>query len=202
MSLFEPLNAEQTAQLFAQYFPQGKAWNAKNIPSKNLYKLLKGCASEDVNFRNKLNEQLDQYSIFTTTEYLEEYETMLGIPDDCFTNQEDVPTRRNQIIAKMLAYGTQTAQNIIDLVAILGFEITITNGFGDAFPVTFPWAFMGSSVEGSNTIIVTFLNIPAQNTFPVPFPWAFGGFSYINRVECFIIKLIPSTDNVIFKTEV
>lgn len=199
MSIFVDLSKDQITQIFGQYFMAGKALIAKNLPDTKFYKFLKGMATEDISLRNKFNEQLDEYNIFNTIEFIEEYETMLGIPDDCFTNDGDIETRQRQIIAKMLAYGTQTAQDLIDVVAILGFEIRVSNGTANSgFPVKFPWLFFGDASEAANTVVITFINVDEPIGFPIKFPWVFSGTGYVSRVKCFITKLIPSTDKIVF----
>lgn len=200
MNIYNNLSTDQLARITAKYMQSGKAYLAKNIPSKKLYKLIKGLSNEIGNVRNKLNEQINQYDIYQTSEFIEEFETMLGIPDECFSNQETLEIRQNQIVAKMIADGIENRQDLIDVIAILGYVITITNAHEvSTFPVTFPWRFFGNESQSSKTLVITFPDNEAPNLFPAKFPWVFGGESYLVRVECFIRTLISSTNVVVFE---
>jgi hypothetical protein len=198
--LFPILTQDETAEIAAKYLPLGKAWFAKDIKTTNFYKFLKGGAQEFNNIRAKLNEVICEFNANVTTEYIEEWETAVGIPDGCFNTTVSIEQRRRQVVAKLKAIGVQTAQDLIDVIAELGVEINVETGFGlSAFPVTFPWPFYGNENTSSNTIIITYLNIIENNTFPVDFPWIFGGSSYITAISCFILTLVPATDVVYFK---
>lgn len=199
-NLFQTLTDEQQGEVLAQYMPVGKSMIAKDIKTTNLYKLLQSSSLEFGRITSKLNEMICQYDVTVTTEYIEEYEQMLGIPDNCFTNTETIERRRQQIEAKLRAIGTQTCQDLIDVIAILGVTIECETGFQcGIFPADFPWCFSGGSFEASHLLYITFVGFNDSNLFPVDFPWFFSGSSYIERIKCFIESLVPANVRVVFR---
>lgn len=202
-NLFEILTADQQARLLAKYLPSGKALIAKDNISSNLYKFIKSQAQEFSLISTKLNETLCEYDAQKTTKYIEEYERMLGIPEaGCFETSVSIERRRNQIYAKLLAIGTQTCDDLVEVIAALGITIKCETGFKcGVFPVSFPWCFFGNTLQATHTLRITFIGFSDTNLFPVSFPWFFNGESYIENVKCFIETLIPANVKVFYAFE-
>ena len=181
----------------ASYIINGRAVESKIIKESVFFNLLKGMSVEFNRIRTCLNEQLFEYSICSTIDFLREYEIMLGIPDKCFTNSETDDVRRQQIQAKFLAEGVQTAQDLIDVIALLGFVIQVENStIAPTFLMSFPHIWQANKI-----IIITFFGITTRDTFPVDFPWFFRGSDYVGRVQCFIRQLVPVSTKLIFEFE-
>jgi hypothetical protein len=199
-NLFQILTADQQARLLAKYLPSGKALIAKDNKNTNLYKFIKSQAYEFSLISDKLNDTICEYDAQNTTKYIEEYERMLGIPEaGCFKTSVSIDRRRNQIYAKILAIGTQTCDDLVEVIAALGITIKCETGSElGVFPVSFPWRFFGSTFEAAHTLNITFIDFSDVNTFPVSFPWFFSGESYINDVKCFIKTLIPANCRVFY----
>lgn len=190
-SFFKILGENETGKISAKYLPQGKAWGAKNVITSNLFKYLNSIGSESNYYRSYLNDISTQFDINITTNFLEEWETLLGIPDDCFSIDVDITTRRNQCLAKIKARGVQTSQDLVDIIQILGYESTITTRY--AVDPTDP-----NPNISSYELLITFLDTETSTIFPVTFPWFFGQSGYLLNVECFIKKIIPATCTVSF----
>lgn len=199
-NLFQILTADQQARLLAKYLPSGKALIAKDNISTNLYKFIKSQAYEFSLISDKLNETLCEYDAQNTTKYIEEYERMLGIPEaGCFKTSVSIERRRNQIYAKLLAIGTQTCEDLVEVIAALGITVKCETGFEcGVFPVSFPWCFFGTTLAAAHTLNIKFIDFTDANLFPVSFPWFFSGESYINDVKCFIETLIPANCRVFY----
>lgn len=188
--IFNILGSNDGGKIFAKYLPRGIAWNNKNNVNSNLFKLLNSLTLEDNILRDVLNTIFTQFDVNETIDFIEEWEKQLGIPDDCFDTNVSIEQRRNQCVAKIKARGVQTANDLIDIIGILGYSATLTTRF-DIDPSVDP------SI-GSYELIITFLDTTISTIFPVTYPWFFGENGYLLNIECFIKKLIPSTCTVSF----
>lgn len=198
MSIVKTRTVDEDAVLSAKYFPQGKATVNIFNPLSKMYGMIKGYSAEFNNFDNLLNVLFDDFNIYSTENSIDLWEGAVGIPDDCFTNTVSLEARRNQVIAKIKADGVQTAQDFVDIAAILGYEIEVLSSSDTSvFPVSFPWLFLGDINTARNTIVIKFLNAQDPTVFPVPFPWLFGQ-SDITGVQCFLEKLAPAHVQVVY----
>ena len=129
MSLFKNHTQDEYAQVLADWLPDGKVWEGKNIENSNIRKLLEVFAEEFRRLELKMNEIIDGYDINTSIKFLEEWETMLGIPDDCFSVEGKPDTeRQNQILLKIFMDGLSTRQDYIDFADLLGYTVEVSNG--------------------------------------------------------------------------
>jgi uncharacterized protein YmfQ (DUF2313 family) len=62
----------------------------------------------------------------STTNFIDEWDAALGLPDPCLGENPTLEQKRAQIVARLIAPGGQSAQFYIDYAAALGFEIAIT----------------------------------------------------------------------------
>ena len=135
-----------------------------------------------------------------TVSFLDEWESAVGIPDDCFTGQGTNDERRRDILTKLASLGIQTAQDFEDLAEIFGVDVIVLGGAesGSVFPLIFPViVFFNSAKEARFTIIVTFI-LEAANEFPLTFPIQFGS-DEIAILECLFTKLKPANCDIIFQ---
>lgn len=191
-------NSDEEAILSAKYFPQGKGLvNLYNTES-NLFKFIKGLSFEFTRITDLLNVLLKEFDIYSTENLIEEWENTVGIPDDCFSRNETLERRRLQVIAKIKADGVQSAEDLEEIISLLGFTAIVKAGADvHVWPVSFPWFFIGNTTESRFTIVVNFINATENTLFPVPFPWPFGGAT-VQTVQCFVQKLVPSNCKVVF----
>lgn len=190
---------DESARTSSNYLPRGKALLRKTNPSSNLYKLLRGLSAEFNRFEELLSEIKREHNIFTTVEFIDEWESAVGIPDSCFTKGSDLRTRRLNVQAKIQANGTQTAEDLERIIESFGFEVRVRSGsFYSIFPINFPWQFFGSEREARNTLVIDLLNSDQANLFPVDFPWSFTGAAS-DELRCFVQELVPSTSEVVFR---
>ena len=145
-------NAEH--RLLVKSYPVGRAWTDKSNTDTDLGKLILALSKEffySTIFIDYIAKELD---INQTTDLIERWETSVGIPDDCFTGQEDLTTRRLNVLQKLTDFGgVQTKQEFIDLALLYGFSISISSvGSGFVFPLIFPINFtplMRKTVTGA-----------------------------------------------------
>ena len=172
---------ERHTQALADYLPNGRMFEAKNVKDSNFRQLLRGIAGELFNAQGYIITFGQEYFPDLTTLFIAEWEQALGIPDDCFlgpNNPDGITGRRRDILVKLAALGVQTLADFENLASVFGVDVEIQPGDegGFFFPASFPMAFISSSVDSRYIIIVKFLNVsPLQDL-----------------VECLFENLIPS----------
>lgn len=196
--LFERRDLEQYTDSLAAYLPGGLLFAAKSIQDSNFRKLLRGMAGELFRANGYLITYSNEILPDQTVKFIEEWESALGIPDDCFTGTGTLTERRRDILVKLAALGVQTAQDFIDLGATFGVTVQVRSGIVNGlFPMTFPIILFDTPKQARFTIIVTF-TVQAANQFPLVFPIVFGS-QEIAILECLFTRLKPANCNIIFE---
>lgn len=109
----------------AALLPRGAAW-AKQRGSM-LLSLLESLAVEAARVDEHGGDLLVEMIPDTTLEMLADWERVAGLPDDCVTDEtRTIETRRAALLTKLRSLGGQSRQYFIDLAAVFGFTITIT----------------------------------------------------------------------------
>lgn len=190
-------NTEQANSL-ADYLPNGPVFEAKKVPETNLRRLLEGMAILLQDAEQKINLVSDQYDIRTTTEFIEEWEGFVGIPDDCFIVADTLEERRANVLLKLTAMGVQTEAEFEALGDLLGINIdVIPGGVHGIFPMTFPIMFFDSPKEARFTLIVDY-EIAGNYSFPYIFPLLFDTQA-VTALKCIFGKLKPANVQLIFR---
>lgn len=152
---YKPISNDDQARLFGQCMPQGLAWNNKGDRDSNFYKLLKALATEVNALEEKIYELVTQWDVRITTDLILEWETAVGIPDECRSRAEDIATRRLDVISKLKKVPVITIADYVALAEAITGETgwDIRPGFND-FPadplylfvllVTAPVVFAGA----------------------------------------------------------
>lgn len=199
IQLLQPLEEAGQANQMARHLPQGQVWARKFDTASNLHKLLLGWSVEfyrlNLLLTNTLNNELD---VDSTDALISEWEKMVGIPDECFTNTGTLEERRRNAKLKFTDYGgIQNKEDFIGLAAAFGFTALITTAFENGvFPLAFPIRFFASKKEASHTILVDLEE--QREVFPLAFPIEFSsGVSGI--IECLFLELVPGNVNVLFR---
>ncbi len=198
MALFERRDIEQYTNSLADYLPGGLLFASKSVQDSNFRKLLRGMAGELFRANGLLKEYSEQIIPDQTVKFIEEWESSLGIPDDCFTGTGSLDDRRRDILVKLAALGVQTAQDFIDLASTFGVTITINPGIEEiTFPLVFPVVMFTTEQDARFTIVVRFTNQDVER-FPLIFPITFGDGD-VAILECLFTKLKPANCDVIFQ---
>lgn len=185
----------------AQAFPRGRLFCAANINESNLRRLLLGLAVEFGRIENKIGQDVyDAYFINEDKDgLLEEWESLLGIPDGCFLIEG--LTRDERIIniqAKLREEEVSTEQDFIDFAAILGIPISIEQGINNgSFPLILPFV-LGTLKTLRFTMIINLpVSLAPVSIFPLtlPFTLSSGGSSVI---ECLFNRLRPANVKIIY----
>lgn len=192
-------NIEDHADALADYMPNGRLFEAKKIGDSNYRQLLRGIGGELFTAEGYLISLDQEYLPDQTVLFIEEWESALGIPDDCFAISESISERRRDILIKLASLGVQTAKDFESLGDIFGISVTVQSGadVGSTFPVTFPFIFFDRASDSRFTIVVDFL-VEAASKFPLTFPFTFGS-GEIAILECLFSKLKPTNCELIFR---
>ncbi len=129
----------------------------------------------------------------TATIMLTEWESTLGLPDDCAIGETDsMALRQAAVTAKLFSTGGQSPAYFIDVAAQLGYTITITQYRQARAGLS----VCGDALNGENWPFVWLITAPATTII-----YAKAGLSYCGdplrswgnkRLECHLTKLSPS----------
>lgn len=188
MSLFERRNADEYADSLAAYLPGGPLFASRNIEDSNFRKLLKGMAGELFNANGFLREYSCEILPDQTEKFILEWESAVGIPDNCFSGTGTNDTRRTAILTKLASLGVQTKDDFESVASVFGVEAEVIAGIDSG--ITF-----GSDKEARFTIVIN-LDVPESFTYTFPLPF---GDDVIALLECIFNKLKPANCQVLFQ---
>lgn len=188
--------ARQTQKL-VDYLPQGRAFGGKAQSGTVTRSLLEGLGAEMIRSTALIQQFRDEILPDLTTLFLDEWESALGIPDDCFSGAGSDDVRRRDILLKLVSLGVQTGADFVALANTIGVNLTIKGGSTHGvFPFEFPAVFFPSAKDARFTIIVDFTDDLAE-MFPLSFPIVFGD-STQGVVTCLFEKLKPANVDLLF----
>ena len=132
---YKPLTNDEQARLFGVCMPQGLAWDAKGDLDSNLYKLMKSLSTAINLLEAKTYEMVTQWDVRITTDLIAEWETAVGIPDECRGLAEDIATRRSDVLTKLRKIPIITIEDYQSLAELVTGEPAaswdIRQGYGD-----------------------------------------------------------------------
>lgn len=196
LKLLKDHTKEQHTQSLANYLPNGRAFVAKNINNTNLRKFLQGLGPEYKRFEENINAVSSEYDPRTTTDFIDEWERSVGIPDDCFSGLGTIEDRRLHVFLKLASLNISTEQDVLDLAEALGFTASITPGIESiTFPVTFPIPMFNTVKDARFTIVIDITGGVEPEVFPYTFPITFGSENG-TILECLLNQLMPANVNV------
>lgn len=191
------------AETLAAFLPDGKMFRAKYINESNLNKLLLGFGAELLRVHQTIDELGCNYLINSSSLFIDEWEQMVGIPDDCFPGTGTLTERTQHVLVKLASLNVIVEQDWINLAAILGFKIRINFGTQcGTFPLIFPACLFDTAQEARFTMIITIDETPAE-----VFPFDVNGFpitlsdSVSNILTCVFEKIKPADTDLIFRFE-
>lgn len=176
----------------AEFLPIGKAWDAKNDSSTNLGALLLALGGEFSRIEELIQTTNREVDINFTDELLREWETSVGIPDDCFGTSEDDEARRKQIIVKLRNIRLQIVQDYKDIAFLFGVSVQVFPGV--------PISFVATDKEKRFSITIDIPGafsgelFPYPNLFPIPFIK-----EITNLIQCLFEKIKPANVRIIFQ---
>jgi len=194
--LFKLHTQDEHADSIADQFPNDKLFRGKKISGTKMRELLLGLAKQLVILEQNLELAWEEVDVNTTTDLIEEWEAALGIPDGCFFGERTIEVRRRDVLIK-LSSSVQTAQDYVDLAALVGLTVIVEPGVAViSFPLTFPILFLQAG-EQRFTLVVKFQESP-DYIFPLTFPITFPE-DKITLVKCLFNKLKPANVNIVYQ---
>jgi len=196
--MLEVRTKEQQADILAQYLRDDRLHQQKNKDGSVLRKILIGIASGWLDFRDKINEVVNEYNPKNTTALIEEWEEFVGIPDSCIPVASTLEQRRKNILLKLAGINATTAKQFKNIASILGYSIEVSNGVSiSTFPLTLPFLLI-SDASAPFTIVIT-LPISAQTSgFPLTLPFSLSEQEPV-ILNCLFNKLKPANTQLFFR---
>ena len=188
----------QQADILAQYLRDDNLHEAKNRDDSTLRKILLGLASEWLNFRDKINEVVNEYNPQKTTALIQEWEEFVGIPDDCIPVASTIEQRRLNVLLKLSGINVTTEKQFKNVASILGYNIEVSNGVSTStFPLTLPFLLI-SEASAPFTIVITLPSSIKPNGFPLTFPFTLTS-QQPAILDCLFNKLKPANTQLFFR---
>lgn len=111
--------------LLVNLLPMGRLWQAKEQPVFN--DLLESFATELCRVDERIKDLLREADPRVTDELIDDWERLMGLPDECTPDGLDLAERRQQIVQKLTTVGALSVTFFEFVGAQLGFDITVTN---------------------------------------------------------------------------
>lgn len=192
--IFKP--TKDLAESIIRYFPRGVVFNALRKNDTVFRNLIEALVVEFSRFEQSIFETCIELDPNRTEDLIRDWETSVGIPDECFSTDDDLESRRLAVLFKLRGLRIQTEQDFIDMAALFGEVIIIIQGGSvGVYPAKYPMPYLGGAKAARNTIIVFF---PEKEKTQYPRPYPVPYFPY-GIVECLILRYVPATTRVIFK---
>lgn len=154
------------ALTLASYLPEGEPFEAAFIPGTNTNMLLLGLSGQLLDVESFLVVYNSEFIPLNTNEFIEEWESVLGIPDDVFPGPTEPSReiRRNNILVKLASLGVTTVADFEAIPPLLGVQgVTVQPGIDAGFSPT---------ADARFTIVVDLS--AGRQIFPLFFPKPFG----------------------------
>lgn len=196
MKLFRKNTQDDITNSTVAFMPGGRVFSGKNRIDSNLRKFLNGLSKEFFRIDEQMNLMSEDHDINKTVQFIERWESAVGIPDDCFNANGTLAERRLQVLAKLARMNLTSEQDFIDLATLFGLNVTIRSGKeASTFPMTFPIILFDTEKEAKFTMIVEFESL--IEGFPFTFPFVFAE-SKNNLIKCLFNKLKPANIQIIY----
>ncbi len=114
-------------KLLKKLFPQGWAWQRKSDSDSTMSKLLDSLALEYCRVDDRGLDLINEVDPNTTFELLEDWERLLGLPDECTPIDEflTLQERRQRVLQVLTTRGGQNAEFYKTLASNFGFDIGV-----------------------------------------------------------------------------
>ncbi len=196
-------NRDEYTVSFAHYLPTGQLWVGKTIKETNLYKLFYGLSLLLLELDIDIQDFKNEFYPVNTTQFLEEWEELLGIPDGCLKNTGTTEERRLNVLGCLGALGAVTEEDWINLADLMGFQITIQRMAEEtAWPWTWPHVWGGSAVQNRFITIINFIGVSGtiQGTWPWTWPHVWGE-DITKFVQCIFNRIKPAHIKLVFRLQ-
>ncbi|MNQ96591.1 hypothetical protein D3C85_1122030 [compost metagenome] len=191
-----PTVAVAAGQL-ASNLPDGRAWQAKNLPGTNVYAAISACGAEFREIQLMIETLAREFDVRMTDQLLPDWERSCGLPEECIGQLASLEDRRNAVILRLRKIPFVTKEEF-ELLAfeLTGLNVTVIPGAElELFPLEFPARF---SVGNSYFKLYVIFN-DTIGGFPYSFALPFlRGPDQI--VRCVFEQIVSATVLLIFES--
>jgi len=192
-----PETLDKAADILSDHMPQGRAWGSKNIPGSNMRGIIRGLAIDFLKVQEQIYELSQQFDINLSIDLLPEWETSVGIPDDCIFDLSTLIERRENILGRFSKIPVVTKEDFENLALLLtGLTVTVEPGidYEEVFPLTFPITF---GEEGARFIMYVTFGASSES-FTYTFPFDFPAPERFDIVKCVFARVRPANVRIIY----
>lgn len=197
MIKFTAPTLEQSTSQLASNLPDGRVWQAKNLPGTKVYALISSCGAEFREIQKQIETLAREFDVRLTDQLLPDWEKSTGLPEECIGALASLEDRRNAVILRLRKIPFVTKAEFEQLAFDLtGLSVTLVPGSEiEIFPLSFPIPFaVGNSYFKLHVIFNDTIG-----GFPYSFALPFlSGPSQI--VECVFRQIISATVLLIFES--
>lgn len=119
---YSALSLSDLTRLLGRNMPRGLAWDGKADESSNIYKLFEAQASQIRALEDRISRMSTEWYVPNTTDLIVEWETAVGIPDECRKRAETIEQRRLNVVTKLKRIPTIDVEDYKNLAeAVTGF---------------------------------------------------------------------------------
>lgn len=197
MIKFTAPTQEQATRQLASVLPDGKVWEAKNVPGTNAYGLASACAAEFREIQKQIETLAREFDVRLTDQLLPDWEKSCGLPEECIGQLASLEDRRNAVILRLRKIPFVTAAEFEQLAFDLtGLNVSVIPGAElELFPLEFPARF---AVGNSYFKLYVIFN-DTIGGFPYSFPLPFlRGPDQI--VRCVFEQIVSATVLILFES--
>lgn len=195
MIKFTAPTVEGAASQLASNLPDGRCWEAKNLPGTNVYATISACGAEFREIQKQIETLANEFDIRLTDQLLPDWEKSCGLPEECIGKMNSLEDRRNAVILRLRKIPFVTKEEFEQLAfELTGLSVTIIPGAEiEIFPLSFPLPFaVGNSYFKMHVVFNDVIG-GFPYSFAVPF---LRGPNQI--VECVFRQIVSATVLLIF----
>lgn len=195
MIKFTAPTIEVAASQLASNLPDGRCWEAKNLPGTNIYATVSACGAEFREIQKQIEILAREFDIRLTDQLLPDWEKSCGLPEECIGQMNSLEDRRNAVIIRLRKIPFVTKEEFEQLAfSLTGLSVTVVPGAEiELFPLSFPIPF----AVGNSYFKLYVLFNDTIGGFPYSFPLPFF-VGPDKLVECVFRQIVSATVLLIF----
>ena len=193
LNIFKPpKDLDAAAVLLADHMPQGRAFGKKCEDGSVMSGLIKGIASDFMIVQEEIFELASQFDINLSVDLLPDWETSVGIPDDCIFQFTTLEKRRDRVVQRLRKVPLVTLDELQSFVdSFFPDDNIILKPGSEVF--TFEYDFEFTFLGDVNEKFIIIAEIPVTGDgFEYTLEFEFSGGPDTSMLECLLRKVLPA----------